>query len=65
MLPARVHAASVEDKKFGWLVRWLKNLKGLVPEVGRGQARFTTHGEWSENSWGRKVAMLLGKFVIH
>lgn len=65
MLPVSVQAALVEDKKLGRLVRWLKNLKDLVPEEGRGQARFTIQGEWSEKSWGQKVATLFGKFLIH
>lgn len=33
LLLANAHAASVEDRKFGWLVRWLKNLKGLVIDL--------------------------------
>lgn len=49
LLPARIQLASTEGIKNGRENRWLKNLKGFVPEEGRGQAVLMTQGEWSEN----------------
>lgn len=46
-------------------MRKLKNLKGLVPGVGKGEERVRRQGVRSENSWGRKVAMLSGKDSSH